>query len=209
LKKFFKFGCLGIIGIIVLIVVVAIFASGGDDSQEKNTSKTEETDNNKTKETAKEGVLTEEKFNKIKNGMTYDEVKEIIGSEGTVISESGEKGTDLHTVMYEWETDGLFSAANFMFQGGKLTNKSQMGVSDSSDVTVTLDKFNEISNGMTYEEVVEIIGGEGNLLSETGEKGTDFYTVIYEYKGEGDPGANANFTFQDNKLQNKAQFGLK
>ncbi len=62
---------------------------------------------------------------------------------------------------------------------------------------------------MTYEEVAANIGGEGNLLSESGEKGTDFYTVMYDYKGEGDFGANANFMFQGGKLQNKAQFGLK
>ena len=84
-----------------------------------------------------------------------------------------------------------------------------MGVTESSDVTVTLDEFNQIQNSMTYDEVVAIVGGEGNLLSETGEKGSEFYTVMYDYKGEGDFGANANFMFQANKLQNKSQFGLK
>lgn len=36
-----------------------------------------------------------------------------------------------------------------------------------------------------------------------------FWTVMYQYKGEGQMGANANFMFQENKLQNKAQFGLE
>ena len=62
---------------------------------------------------------------------------------------------------------------------------------------------------MTYEEVVQIIGGEGEVLSEVGEKGTDLYTVMYKYDGESGLGANANFTFQNNKLQAKAQFGLE
>lgn len=213
MKKLFKFGCLGIIVLIVLIIIIAV-ASGGDDNQSTtDTNNGETTTKNKMTKSddtpAKEGVLTEEKFNKIKNGMTYDEVKSIIGSEGTVSSESGEKGSEYHTAIYEWETDGLFSAANFTFQGGKLINKSQMGVTESSDVTITLDEFNKINNGMTYEEVVKIIGGDGNLLSESGEKGTEYYTVMYEYSGEGDLGANANFTFQNDKLQNKSQFGLK
>ena len=172
-------------------------------SEETNANSTE-----KEQSSNKEGVLTEEKFDQISNGMTYDEVKSIIGSEGTVISETEEVGSEFHTAMYEWETDGLFASANFTFQGGKLINKSQMGVAESSDVTVTLDEFNQIQNGMTYDEVVAIVGGEGNLISESGDKGTDFYTVMYDYTGEGDLGANASFMFQGNKLQNKSQFGL-
>ena len=70
-------------------------------------------------------------------------------------------------------------------------------------------EFDQIENGMTYEEVVQIIGGEGEVLSEVGEKGTDLYTVMYKYDGESGLGANANFTFQNNKLQAKAQFGLE
>ena len=140
--------------------------------------------------------------------MSYDEVKSIIGSEGTVVSESEEIGSEFHTAMYEWETDGLFASANFTFQGGKLINKSQME-SQNDRVTVTLDEFNQVQNGMTYDEVVAIVGGEGNLISESGDKGTEFYTVMYDYTGEGDLGANASFMFQGNKLQNKSQFGLK
>ncbi|MGG3888610.1 DUF3862 domain-containing protein [Metabacillus fastidiosus] len=216
MKKFFKFGCLGFIALIVLIIIIAVASGGGEDNQETNneSSNQQKASNNNTeqeqpKKEAKAGVLTEEKFNQIKNGMTYDEVKKIIGSEGTVMSETGDVGTDFHTVMYEWETDGLFSNANFTFQGGKLLNKTQIGVNESSDVTVSLDEFNQIKNGMTYDEVVKIVGGEGNMLSESGDEGTDFYTIMYDYRGEGDFGANANFTFQGGKLQNKSQFGLK
>jgi hypothetical protein len=61
---------------------------------------------------------------------------------------------------------------------------------------------------MTYEEVTAIIG-EGELLSETGEKGSQFYTVMYSWSGSGDLGANMNAMFQGNKLQSKSQFGLK
>lgn len=70
-------------------------------------------------------------------------------------------------------------------------------------------EFNEIQNGMTYEEVVSIIGVEGELLSEVGEKGTQFYTVMYVWYGETGLGANANALFQGGKLNSKAQFGLE
>lgn len=213
MKKFFKFGCLGLIALIVLIVIIAV-AGGGDSTEEaskepqtneaSNTGSTEKIDSD-----TKDGVLTKEKFEQIKDGMTYEEVVAIVGAEGTVISETGEPGTDFHTVMYEFETDGFLSSSTMMFQGGKLINKAQIGLGDGSDIEITLDQFNQIQNGMTYEEVTNILGGEGEILSESGEKGTDFHTVIYMYQGKGDLGANANLMFQGNKLQNKSQFGLK
>ncbi|TPG74385.1 DUF3862 domain-containing protein [Brevibacillus laterosporus] len=75
--------------------------------------------------------------------------------------------------------------------------------------TISKAEFDEIKNGMSYEEVAKIIGSEGELLSEVGSKGEQFHTVVYMYTGEGDLGANANFTFQNNKLEMKAQMGLR
>ena len=79
----------------------------------------------------------------------------------------------------------------------------------NSEASITKAEFDQIKNGMTYDEVKGIIGGEGELSAESGEKGSEFYTVIYMYQGEGELGANANFTFQGGKLQMKAQIGLK
>lgn len=78
---------------------------------------------------------------------------------------------------------------------------------------LTLEKYNQIENGMTYEEVVEIIGFEGTPEAEVGEKGSAYYTVSYRYIGDdqvnGDLGANASFMFQGGKLNMKSQLGLK
>jgi hypothetical protein len=70
-------------------------------------------------------------------------------------------------------------------------------------------EFEKIQTGMTYEEVVKIIGTEGELMSEVGEKGTEYYTVMYSWDGEKGFGANANATFQGGKMMSKAQFGLE
>lgn len=75
--------------------------------------------------------------------------------------------------------------------------------------TISKDEFDAIENGMTYDEVTKIIGGPGEVISEVGKKGEQFYTVAYMFKGEGSTGANANFMFQEGKLETKAQFGLK
>lgn len=75
--------------------------------------------------------------------------------------------------------------------------------------TITKAEYDKIENGMSYKQVQKIIGGPGEILSEGGEKGTEFYTIMVVYYGEGSIGANANFMFQGNKLINKAQLGLK
>ncbi|MDA2738393.1 DUF3862 domain-containing protein [Bacillus cereus group sp. Bc015] len=68
-------------------------------------------------------------------------------------------------------------------------------------------EFEQIQNGMSYEEVVAIIGNEGELQSES-EVG-NYKTQLYTWKGESGIGSNANVTFQNGKVQAKAQFGLK
>ncbi len=80
-------------------------------------------------------------------------------------------------------------------------------ISEATAELITLDEFNTIQNGMSYEEVVEIIGSEGEASS-TATVG-DITTSIYMWKGKGSVGANANVTFIDNKVSAKAQFGLE
>lgn len=76
--------------------------------------------------------------------------------------------------------------------------------------TISLEEFNAISTGMTYEEVVGIIGSEGEVLSEVDiGMGEEYKTTMYTWKGEGSLGANANVTIQGGKVTAKAQLGLK
>jgi len=75
--------------------------------------------------------------------------------------------------------------------------------------TMTKAEFGQLATGMSYEDATSIIGGPGEVVSESGTKGGALHTVMYTYKGEGDIGANANVMFQNNKLNTKAQFGLK
>lgn len=61
------------------------------------------------------------------------------------------------------------------------------------------------NNGMTYDEIKDIIGSEGELQSEV----AGYKIQMYMWNGEKGIGANANVTFQNGKVQAKAQFGLK
>lgn len=72
---------------------------------------------------------------------------------------------------------------------------------------ITIEEFNEIETGMTYDEVVKIIGSEGELTSQVDIGEYEFRTELYVWYGL-TPGANANVTFQGGKVVAKAQFGL-
>ncbi len=78
-----------------------------------------------------------------------------------------------------------------------------------NEPTMTKAEFDQLQSGMSYEEATEIIGGPGEVMSESGIPGDALHTIMYQYDGEGDIGANANLMFQGNKLNNKAQMGLK
>ncbi|WP_238322927.1 DUF3862 domain-containing protein [Gorillibacterium massiliense] len=81
------------------------------------------------KEAKNDPEITKAEFDKIENGMSYEEVSKIIGGPGEILSEVGQKGDDLYTVMYMYEGKGSIGAnANFMFQSGKLQMKAQFGL---------------------------------------------------------------------------------
>ncbi|REK75256.1 DUF3862 domain-containing protein [Paenibacillus paeoniae] len=83
------------------------------------------------------------------------------------------------------------------------------GDSEAKSGVITKEQYSNIENGMTYEEIIEIVGSEGEIMAESGEKGSDLYVFIVTYEGTGEMGSSASLTFLNNKLQTKAQFGLQ
>jgi len=73
---------------------------------------------------------------------------------------------------------------------------------------LTLARFNALKKGMTYDEVIAILGKPGELTS-TAENAAH-KTQMYIWKVPKSPiGANMNALFTDGKLVSKAQAGLK
>jgi len=77
----------------------------------------------------------------------------------------------------------------------KISKKSQ----------VTLDNFQRIKMGMSYSEVVSILGEEGEEVSRSDFAGRT--TASYDWKGENL--AIVSVVFQNDSLLYKSQFGLK
>ncbi len=67
-------------------------------------------------------------------------------------------------------------------------------------------EYQAIRPGMSYSEVVAIIGGPGEELSSSDIAGIS--TVMYQWEGNGFA-ANMNAMFQDDRMVQKAQFGLR
>ena len=108
------------------IIGVGIAFSAIVDETASNVSTSGNTISDNKKEDKK---INLEKFNKIKTGMTYKQVVEIIGEEGTVLSESNISNNEkYHTVMYYWYGKDGISNANITIQGGKVISKAQIGL---------------------------------------------------------------------------------
>ena len=71
---------------------------------------------------------------------------------------------------------------------------------------MTIDKFNQINNGMTYEEVKNIIGCDGKLSTESSADDKSM-KVYYWYAKNGV--SNATFSFYNDELNAKSQIGLE
>ncbi|WP_258530632.1 MULTISPECIES: hypothetical protein [Paenibacillus] len=80
-------------------------------------------------------------------------------------------------------------------------NNGSAGKGDG--VLITFAQYEKLEVGMAVEEVIDILGGEGEALSEAENM------VVYNYKGTGGSGANAVIAFQGGKLLTKAQSGLE
>lgn len=78
--------------------------------------------------------------------------------------------------------------------------------SDIAGEYVTLDKFNQIENGMSYDEVVEIMGSEGEVMSSMDFMGTT--STTYTWNGK-DAMSSAVITFVGDAVESKTQLGLE
>ena len=106
----------GLLLAFLIIIIVGIIVSPRDN----NTTQTgTDTIQNQEK-------MTLEKFNEIETGMTYQQVVDIVGKEGTLSTESS-YGDQTMKIYYWYASNGI-SNATVSFMNGKVTAKSQVGL---------------------------------------------------------------------------------
>ncbi len=86
------------------------------------------------------------------------------------------------------------------------TPETAIETTDDSPVAegVTMSQYSSLYTGMSYSDVIDIIGG-GEEVSRSEVMGHT--TVMYSWRNP--DGGNMNAMFQDRKMISKAQFGLK
>ena len=76
--------------------------------------------------------------------------------------------------------------------------------------TISLEEFNAIQMGMTYDEVFKIVGSRGEEVSRIDiGAGDEYISVTFSWEGEGSFGASASVIFDGGKAASKVQFGLE
>ena len=116
-KKLKSSGLRIFLGILILLIGIASIASLGEDNTSPTSANSTEVQQQK---------VTLEKFNKLETGMTYKQVVEIIGEDGTLSTESSYGNQSLK--VYYWYSSNGISNATVSFSNGKLTAKSQIGL---------------------------------------------------------------------------------
>lgn len=187
---------------VIILAVIAILAKTITDSladrkkHASGNSVASQTQNNTD-------TITNDMYSQIEMGMTYEQVTKITGSNGQKISEEDSNG--ITTDMYQWKAGEGFGNVIVTVQNGAVTGKSQTGILKTNDAVMDLDKYDQIENGMSYDDVKNIIGGDGVLTTES--LTADITAQTYTWFAE-DGISNAAVSFQNGAVTSKSQVGL-
>ncbi|MDH3494831.1 MAG: DUF3862 domain-containing protein [Acidobacteriota bacterium] len=150
--------------------------------------------------------LTMENYEKIKSGMSYDDVAELLGSKGSETSSRSSGKSEYKS--YKWEGDN-YVRVYVNFKDDEMTSKSQTGLksgsSSKSSSDITMAKYEKIENGMSVSEVEEIIGSKGEETSSSSIGNSSYKS----YRWKGDKFSFISVRFKDDKVNSKSQYGLK
>lgn len=116
---------------------------------------------------------------------------------------------DLPVILYLQDNDGnnYLTVADGKEKYSAFKTYSSSGYNPP---TITMEEYNAIKTGMTFQEVYDIVGGPGEVSSEVDlGLGEEHHTIMRKWDGEGSIGANAIITFRGGKVTSKAQFGLE
>ncbi|CAF1437682.1 unnamed protein product [Adineta ricciae] len=143
--------------------------------------------------------ITLQQYSTIEIGWTRDQVTQLIGSQGNVISQSGYESGNWTTIQYTGSKSS--SSAKFGFQGEILYSKSQYGL-DTTVYQITPQQYSTIQIGWTQDQVTQLIGSQGVITSQSGYGGSNMTTI--QYTGS-QSSSSATFTFQGSVLYSKSQ----
>ncbi|CAF1653889.1 unnamed protein product [Adineta ricciae] len=147
--------------------------------------------------------ITLQQYSKVEIGWTQDQVTQLIGSQGNVISQSGYGGPNTTTLQYTGSQSS--SSATFYFQGSILSSKSQNGL-DTTVCQITQQQYNQLEMGWTRDEVTNLVGNPGIVTSESGTGNTT--NIAVQYQVAGSSYGRVSLGFLGGKLNIKYGYGF-
>lgn len=160
-----------------------------------------------------------EAYEAVETGMSYEQVVDALGAEGTEIMRMAM--FDSESATYAWRLDGASGdVVALTFMDGALLSKMIQGAAamemagsvqdrlpEGVQGAVTMAQYEQLETGMPYERVVELLGAEGTEFYEMDLGGTG--GSAYTWKGAASPSAILTAVFQDGALVTKMQVGLE
>lgn len=189
--------------LLAVVVFIGLSYACGHDSNQSTESKPSTSQSQEAKAPSKSEVAYD-KFVNLPMGSSYEQVKNALGVEGKLTHEN--VIADIKTQSYDFGVDNAHMT--LMFQNGALNSKSiaSLAFLKPSGNKITLDQFNQIQAGMTYDQVKQILGSEGRLSTQTEIMGVQ--SSLYTWMNSG--GSNIVITFGgDGTVDSKTQMGLK
>ena len=132
----------------------------------------------------------------LETGMTYNEIKDIIGNEGNKLLQVS--SDDHSSTRYQWTTKDGNGTVLLTFQDEKLISISQAGLKPNASFSLSEHMKKELKFDMSYDEIIKLLGKDGVLLSETLQNG--FTNKLYMWD-DSTSGKSFSAVFVDDKLR--------
>lgn len=139
---------------VAIMLGIGVMVSGCDNQQSVQ--------NTTTQSQQTQTQIIHEKFVNIPMRATYDQVKATFGVDGKPVASN--QISNVTTESYKFIVNG--ERFYMTFQNGELSTKQCFKVGCCVN-KITLEQFNKIQMGMTYEQVAQIFGDAGDLESQT------------------------------------------
>lgn len=130
------------------------------------------------------------------------------GSEETAVEDSTETTTDDIEDAVEEADEAIQDAAEQADTDVTTVDEATEAMEDvaKGGGPATMDKFNQIQTGMTYDEVKEIMGEDG--IESVSAESDAASAKVYQWAGE-TPGSNITVSFLNDGVSSATQIGLE
>lgn len=88
------------------------------------------------------------------------------------------------------------------------SNSSSNPGGEANSPEITMEELSKITKGMELQEVIDVVGGEGKQMGQSGESDTKAHKVSYVWDGTA-PNSFVHISFQNNKVMTIKDVNVK